>query len=205
MPQTDQRSHSPENRVRRSTLSLVARLHRWAESGWANSATGTWALLQSSVVPGPSEALLIPLGLADPRRAFRLAAWAIGGALLGGLLAYWLGMLAFGHAADLPIVAWAGLTPAHLASMRALFERYGWLMVVAGSLPVLGSAKMASYAAGAFALPLPQFALALLVGRVVRFLAVALLLRYAGARVVAWVERRTGRTLSRLSGAAPAL
>lgn len=185
------------NGVRRRVLDLIALLHRWAESGWANSAAGSWALLQSSVVPGPSEALLLPLGLADPRRAFGLAFWTIVGAMAGGFAAYAIGALAIGGAAT-PLAHWAGADAA-VAAARGAFERYGWMMVVMGSLPVFGSAKIAAYAAGAFALPLPQFALALLVGRVARFALVALLLRFAGERVLDWVRRRTGRPVERIS------
>ena len=91
----EHRDVHPGGRVRRALVALVARLHRWAESGHAGSAVCTWNALQGSVVPGPSEALFLPLGLADPRRAFVLAAWAALGATAGGLVAYAIGAFAF--------------------------------------------------------------------------------------------------------------
>jgi hypothetical protein len=51
---------------------LVAALHRWAESGWADAATGTWELLQRSVLPGPSVLTLL-LRFAGERLLKRLA------------------------------------------------------------------------------------------------------------------------------------
>jgi membrane protein YqaA with SNARE-associated domain len=178
-------------------LDLIALLHRWAESGWSHLAAGTWALLNSSVVPGPSEALLIPLGLADPRRAFTLAAWTIAGAILGGFVAYGLGAFAYDSVGE-PLLTWMGMSAARQARVHALFEARGGVMVVATSLPVLGSAKMASIAAGAFGVPVPQFVLALLATRVLRFLGVAAAMRFAGHHVEAWVQRRTGRSVARL-------
>ena len=51
--------------MKRSLLArTLDRLHGWAESGWAGPAVGVWGVLQSSVVPGPSDTLLIPLGIA---------------------------------------------------------------------------------------------------------------------------------------------
>ena len=75
---------------------VLARLHLWAEAGWSGSAVGTWGLLQGSVVPGPSEGVLIPLGLADPRRALYLAIWAVAGASqsLGGVFFFAIGVAA---------------------------------------------------------------------------------------------------------------
>src|SRR5688500_8771980 len=76
----EHRSPGTGNRLKRAIVHLYAALHRWGESGWAGSAVGGWGVLQGSVVPGPSDAVLIPLGLADPRRALTLAAWATAGA-----------------------------------------------------------------------------------------------------------------------------
>jgi hypothetical protein len=71
-------------RVRRALVALLARLHRWAESGHAGAPVCTWNALQGSVVPGPSEGLLIPLGVADPPRAPGAGALGRAGATAGG-------------------------------------------------------------------------------------------------------------------------
>lgn len=186
------------NRIRGFVLDLLPRLYRWAESGWSGHAAAAWGLLQSSVVPGPSEGLLIPLGLADPPRVFRLALWTIAGAMVGGFIAYGIGALTNAGVAN-PIAAWVGMDARQLAGLRATFAARGWVMVILLSLPALGSSKWACIAAGAFGVPLPQFAGALLVTRGVRFLAVAGLIHFAGDRVEVWVERRTGRTIASLS------
>lgn len=171
---------------------LVAVLHRWAESGWAGPATGTWTFFQSSVVPGPSDLLLIPLGLSDPPRVYRLAGWSIVGSTLGALVAFAIGALAFDTAQ--PLLGWIGISAAEVEATRTLFERYGWMFVfISAVTPV--STKIVCIAAGALGVPLPHFFFAILAGRATRFLAVATLVRFAGERLVAKLEKRAGRPI----------
>ena len=203
MASTNDRDHHIEhraarvtNRIRRRLLHLVALLHRWAESGWSGSAVGTWAMLQGSVAPGPSDALLIPLGLADPRKSFTLASWAIAGSTLGGLIAFAIGAFAF---ADIgaPLLNLVGIGPQELASSRTLFERRGWMLVLLSAVSPLPT-KVVCIASGAFGVPLPYFTLALFSGRSARFMAVAALLRFAGSRIAGWIERKLGRPIESL-------
>jgi membrane protein YqaA with SNARE-associated domain len=177
--------------VRRALVALLARLHRWAESGHAGSAVCTWNALQGSVVPGPSEGLLIPLGVADPPRAPVLALWAAAGATAGGLVAYAIGLYAF-DAVGWPLVSLLGVSAERWASLEGLFRRHGALLVVLSTVSPL-STKFVCIGAGTFGVPFGPFALALGAGRLGRFGLVGLLLRFAGARVLGWLERRLGR------------
>lgn len=175
-------------RVRRWLIRLVARLHAWAESGWSGPATGTWGVLQGSVMPGPSEALLVPLGLADPRAAWRLATWALVGTVLGGLLAFGIGVLAFDTVGQ-RILGLAGVDGPRLERLHHLFDRRGALLIAVSALTPV-STKVISIAAGAFGVPLGEFAIALLLARGGRLYVVATLLRYAGVRVRDYLLRR---------------
>ena len=181
----------PPNRVQRWIAAAFGVLYRWAESGWSRSAVGTWSFLQSSVVPGPSDALLVPLGLADPRRAFDLAVWAIIGSVFGGLLAYGIGALAFDQLGA-PVLAFMGVGDQALERFSSAFAERGWELVVIGMLPLL-SAKAICIAAGAFGVPLAEFTLAIFATRTVRFFVTAALLRYAGTGIARWIERRFGK------------
>lgn len=158
-----------------------AALHRWAESGWAGHAVGTWSAMQGSVVPGPSEALLAPLSIADPRRAYTLALWATAGAFVGGCLAYLVGATAF-DTVGTSILGWVGVSPATVEARRGDFERHGWLLVALSTVTPLPT-KIVCLAAGAFGVPLGAFCVALLFGRGARFAVVATLCRIAGARL----------------------
>src|SRR5689334_6811378 len=163
---------------------VIAALHRWAESGWAGTATATWEVLQSSVVPGPSGAVFAPLAVADPDRAPRLACWGAVGAIAGGCIAYLIGSQAFdGFGRD--ALSALGVNAARLASTEAMFERHGWLIVFVATISPL-STKVVSIAAGAFGLPFVEFIPALAIGRVLRFAVLTVLLRFAGERL----ERR---------------
>ena len=172
--------------MRRLLLGLLAALHRWAESGWAGPAVGSWAFLQGSVVPGPSEALLVPMGLADPPRVLPLAAWASVGSTVGGVLAYVLGATALDSVA-VPIAGWFGMSGADFEARRALFEQRGWLVVLLSTVSPLPT-KFVCMAAGAFGVPPFAFTAALGAGRSARFAAVALLIRFAGEK---WIARLT--------------
>jgi membrane protein YqaA with SNARE-associated domain len=162
---------------------VIAALHRWAESGWSGTATATWEIFQSSVVPGPSGAVFAPLAVDDPDRAARLAVWATVGAIAGGCIAYLIGAEAF-EGIGRPVLSTLGVSAATLASSEAMFERHGWLLVFVATISPL-STKLTCIAAGAFGLPLPQFLPALMVGRAVRFAVLTVLLRFAGERLAA--------------------
>lgn len=190
-PSVEHRDARAGNRVRRAFVSLLARLHRWAESGSAGSAVCTWNCLQGSVVPGPSEALLLPLGLADPPRAMRLAVWAALGATAGGLVAYAIGAFAF-ESVGQPLFGLFGVGPRRWASLESLFLKRGALLVLLSTLSPLPT-KFVCIGAGAFGVPFAPFALALAAGRAGRFVAVGLVLRFAGERVLARIERKLGR------------
>src|SRR5687767_6767679 len=132
----EHRSPAPGNRIKRTIIHLYAALHRWGESGWSGSAVGGWGVLQGSVVPGPSDALLIPLGLADPRRALVLAAWATAGATVGGLIAYAIGAQLLGGI-DNSVVGWLGISPEGWELRRAQFENRGWIIVALSTISPL--------------------------------------------------------------------
>jgi membrane protein YqaA with SNARE-associated domain len=197
---TRSRSHPAEhraggvgNRVRRALMALIARLHRWAESGAAGPAVCVWSTMQGSVVPGPSEALFLPLGLADPPRALPLAAWATAGATVGGLFAYAIGAFAF-DSVGAPLLGLFGVGPPMLARLEGLFETRGAEIILLSTLSPI-STKLVCIGAGAFGVPFPEFALALVAGRAARFFAIGLVLRFAGEGLMRRIEKRLGRSI----------
>lgn len=167
---------------------VIGALHRWAESGWSGAATATWEVLQGSVVPGPSGAVFAPLAVSDPPRAPRLALWGALGSIVGGCIAYLIGVTAFdgfGHA----VLTLLGVSQATLASTDAMFERHGWLLVFTATISPL-STKIICIAAGGFGLPFTTFFPALVVGRAIRFAALTVILRFAGERLQRRLVRR---------------
>lgn len=169
---------------------MLATFHDWAESGWAGPAVGAWNTLQGSVLPGPADALLMPLGLSDPPRVWRLVSWAIAGSVIGGLIAYAIGQFAFDEI-GVPVFRLFGVGASELAVLDRQFRRLGWLFLIVSALTPIPM-KIVCIAAGAFGMPLPQFTLALLCGRGARFFIIAALIRFAGERVNRWIARKTG-------------
>jgi membrane protein YqaA with SNARE-associated domain len=191
----ERRARGP-GRVRRLLVGLLGRLHAWAEAGWAGSAVGTWAVLQASVVPGPADTLLVPLGVADPPRVWRLAAWATAGAVVGGCIAFAIGAFAFDEVGR-PLFGLFGVGPGGLAEIERLLARWGWaIVIVSATTPI--STKMVCIAAGAFGVPFLPFLAALAAGRAGRFAVVAAIVHFAGERLDAWLRRRLGRGPERL-------
>ncbi len=174
--------------MRRWLALTLERLHRLAESGWGGTSAFLWGVGQSSVVPGPAEAVLIPLGFADPPKAWRLAAWTFAGTLVGGLAAFTIGALAFDVVR--PMLGYIGIGDAELERMRALAGSHGALLVLVSAMTPI-STKVVSIAAGAFGLPIEAFVATLAVARGSRLFAVAAILRFAGGRVRSYLERRS--------------
>ncbi|MDZ7629991.1 MAG: VTT domain-containing protein [Gemmatimonadaceae bacterium] len=158
-----------------SASSLWAVIERAAHARGAVPATFLWNLGQGSVVPGPAELLLLPLGLADPAKAWPLALAATTGSVLGGCIAYGLGAVAFASVGQ-PLLSMLGVSDAMLTRGMALMVEYGWLFIVGSTLTPI-SAKAVSIGAGAVGMPFPIFVSALTVGRVLRFSIDAVLIR----------------------------
>lgn len=173
--------------LRAGVRRIYLTVHAWAETGWATSAIGTWAFLQASVVPGPVEAFFLPLALADRKRVWRFASAAILGSSLGALLAFSIGYFAF-DSIGLRIIDLLGFDGTDVARSRALFAAHGWMLVFLSTVTPI-SLKLSSIAAGAFGVPFSHFAMAVLTGRALRFLATAAVVYYAGERLSRYLSR----------------
>ena len=185
------------DRLSRFAVRALAALHRLAEAGWAGSAVGGWAFLQASLVPGPVDGVLVPLGLADPKRAWHFAWSALAGATLGSLLAYAIGALAF-EGVGRPVLGWAGITTSEVQQFRVTFAEKGLVLVLLSTITPL-SGKLVAIAAGAFGVPIVPFVATIAAGRALRFGVVAGVVRYFGDRVERYIERRYGKSLDEIA------
>ena len=145
------------------------------------------AFAEASVFPLPPDLLLIPMVLAAPRRAWRLALVCTLASVAGGALGWWIGAELFKRVA-LPIARIYHAEPALLRIADRL-RRYGlWVILIKGLTPV--PYKIVSIGAGAAHFPLGAFLVASLATRGVRFFLVAALLRVWGESVRHFVEKR---------------
>lgn len=141
-----------------------------------------YGVLQSLVVPGLSDAFFLPLSLAQPRRAYRLALVAGSATLIGASLLFSLGANVLSVMGE-RYGALLGVTPDGFARVQGMLGDYGWLLIVGSTFSPI-SLKLLAASTGAFGMPYPLFVAALGVSRFVRVFAIAWAIRKFGARAV---------------------
>ncbi|MGP1274202.1 MAG: YqaA family protein [Caulobacterales bacterium] len=171
---------------------LRLRLIRAARGRWAVPALFAGSFIDSTIFPWPVALPLAAQMLRGRRHVFPAAAAAALGSILGGLLVYAAAHLAYEAIA--PLIVDDSAAAESLAEMRARLEAGG---AVAACLAMLTPVpvQFTSLAAGLAGVGAPWFALAILVGRGVRYFAMALVMYAIGDRIVAgWrVLPRWGR------------
>ena len=161
---------------------LHARLRRWADAGWANSVVLAWGLLQGLVLPGLADLFFLPLAIAQPARAYRLALVASAGTIIGSVVLYVLGAEALTWLQG-PVASMFGVSSARLEESRVALARWGGWAIFASTMSPL-STKLTSIASGAVVVPWTEFVMALAAGRLARTLGLAWLVRHGGAQAV---------------------
>ena len=170
---------------------LLRRLYDWmmtrAAGPHATRALAAVAFLESSVFPVPPDAMLVPMVLAQPQRAWRLALIATAASVLGGLAGYAIGHYLFETLGQW-IIDLYGLG-AGFADFQRTWNEWGlWIILIKGLTPI--PYKLVTIASGLASFSLPVFILASIVTRGLRFYLVAGLLRQFGAPVRAFIEER---------------
>jgi membrane protein YqaA with SNARE-associated domain len=172
---------------------MLQRLYQRVIALAASPRAGWWlalvAFAEASVFPVPPDALLIPMAIASPRRAWRLAAIATAGSVTGGALGYLIGYALLDRLAR-PLIQFYGYGHA-FAAFQALYQRWGlWVILIKGFTPI--PYKIVTIASGAAAFSFPLFMAASLATRGGRFFLIAFLLNRWGEQVRAVIERRLG-------------
>lgn len=148
----------------------------WSRHRHATRYLAALSFAESSFFPVPPDVMLAPMAAARPREGMRLAALTTVFSVLGGLLGYLLGVLAFELVA--PWIVRAGYGDS-LELAKEWFAVWGvWVVLIAGFSPI--PYKLFTLTAGALAMPLLPFVLASVVGRGSRFFAVGLLMAWLG-------------------------
>lgn len=142
---------------------------------------------ESSFFPIPPDALLVPMALARPDRAWRLALICTIASVLGGILGYYIGYALFDVLAT-PLLR-AYHYEAAFARFKDTYAEWGlWVILVKGMTPI--PYKIVTIASGAASFNFPLFVAASIVTRGARFFLVATLLHFYGEQVREFIERR---------------
>ncbi len=135
------------------------------------------SFVESSFFPIPPDILLLPLCLANRKKAWFLSAVCTGASLAGGLLGYAIGLFAF-DSLGAPILQFYGIMDRY-DTIRGLYDEYGAIMVfIAGLSPI--PYKVITISSGVFRFSVPIFLFLSLASRGLRF------------GVEAWVINRFG-------------
>lgn len=172
---------------------MIRSLYDWtislAATRYAMWALAIVAFVESSVFPIPPDVLMIPMIIAQPRKAFQIAALCTVSSVLGGLAGYWIGMSLF-DTVGRPVLEFYG-KDSYFEEFAVRYNEWGaWAVLIAGVTPF--PYKVITIMSGATGLSLPVFILASIVARGLRFFIVATLLWKFGAPIREFIEKRLG-------------
>ena len=162
------------------TLAVAAHRH-------AMAAMALISFAESSFLPLPPDILLVPMTLAQPRRAWLIAAVCTITSVTGGYVGYAIGYFLF-DAIGLPMLEFYHMMDKYEAFKAAFAEWGAWIIVIKGLTPI--PFKLVTIASGAAQFDLVTFTLASLVSRSLRFFLLAALLWRFGEPIRYFIERR---------------
>ena len=175
-------------------MGLFTRLYdsclRWARHRHAPYYLTGLSFAESSFFPIPPDVMLMPMSLAQPRRAMYFALITTLASVVGGIAGYAVGYFALDWVA--PLIGEGGRWSAAYNKASTWFTDWGfWAVLIAGFSPI--PYKVFTISAGALSMAFIPFVIASAIGRGGRFFLVAGLLAWGGpameARIRVYVER----------------
>ena len=137
--------------------------------------------------PIPPDLLLLPMGLANREKVFRLAWICLLFSLAGGVIGYGIGYY-FMETLGFPIIRFYGLMDTY-AQIQQWYGTYSaWAVSIAGLTPI--PYKLCTLTAGAFKVNWPVFIVASAISRGIRFFAIAALIYFYGESARTFLEKR---------------
>ncbi len=147
------------------------------------------AFAESSFFPIPPDIMLIPMVLAMPAKAWRIAAIATISSVVGGYFGYSIGVFFFDLIAK-PILSFYGYMQ-QFDVFKEYYHQWGaWIVFGAGITPF--PYKVITIASGVVHLDLITFTVASVIARGMRFYLVAWLLKKYGAPMKIFIEKHLG-------------
>ena len=171
-------------------VGLIRRLYdwvlAWGETQYAPYALFALAFAEASFFPIPPDVLLIALAVSKPSKAFRFAMICTAASILGGTLGYSLGHFGY-ESVGKPIIDFYHGEEVMLA-IKAKYDTYGfWGVLVAAITPI--PYKVFTISSGFFNFSFVQFMSASILGRSLRFFALAFVLWKYGAPIKVFIDR----------------
>lgn len=162
---------------------------RWART---EKALVILAFAESSFFPIPPDPILLNMVLERPKRWLRYAGITSVSSVFGGIFGYVIGIALFESFGTWVIETYE--LHEQFAELGKLFEESGMITIFAAALTPIPY-KIFTITAGAFKLNFAVFLIASILGRTLRFTAVA----YAGSRFGKKYEKEIGKYIDRIS------
>lgn len=173
--------------------SIIRRLYDWcieaAHKPHAMWTMGAISFAESSFFPVPPDAMLIPMALARPARAYVMAAWCTVASVAGGIVGYAIGALLYDS-----VGAWLMQLYGYgdkVEAFRAAYAEWGaWIILIKGFTPI--PYKVVTITSGFAEYNFVLFVLLSIITRGARFFLLAFLLHRYGERARHIIEKRLG-------------
>ncbi len=170
---------------------MLRRFYDWI-LGHADKPYAVWILAamsfaESSFFPLPPDVLLIPMSLAERRKALFYATVATVSSVLGGYLGYAIGYFVYDTIGRFLVEHLWSIDK--FEALRETFDTWGfWLIIGKGATPI--PYKIVTILCGVLHYDLAKFTAASIIARGMRFYLVAILLYFYGEAVRDFIERR---------------
>jgi membrane protein YqaA with SNARE-associated domain len=164
----------------RGLRALYAWMLKNASGPHAWAALACFAFAEASFFPIPPDVMLLPMMLADRKRAFRLGVWCAFWSVMGGMLGYAIGAL-FWNTAGVWLIGVLHIPLSEVENLRQRYSEHAYLIVVQGLTPI--PYKIVTIASGLAGVPFLFFMGYSAVTRSLRFIVLeGVLVHFFGAQ-----------------------
>jgi len=154
------------------------------------------SFLESTIVPIPLEAVLVPLMQARREKLWLIALMATIGCIIGAIFGYALGYYLFDVVGDWVINTFSN--PEQFEQVKQKMQAQGfWFVLTLGIVPI--PFQIAMLAAGATKYSIFQFLLATVIARSIRYFALAAVVYYAGNQAERVIQKHKTKALVAIS------
>jgi membrane protein YqaA with SNARE-associated domain len=172
---------------------MLRRLYDWciaaADKPHATWLMGTVSFVESSFFPVPPDAMLIPMSLARPDKAWFYATVCTVASVAGGVLGYMIGALLYDSVGHW-LISLYGYGD-KVEAFRSAYAQWGaWIILLKGLTPI--PYKIVTIASGFAGFNLLLFVLLSIIARGTRFYLAAFLLNRYGVQARTIIEERLG-------------
>jgi membrane protein YqaA with SNARE-associated domain len=161
-------------------LKLYTRLLAYSETKFAPLMLALIAFWEAIIFPIPPDIILIPMSLANKKKAFIFASLTTLFSILGGMVGYLIGSLLWSEIGE-PLIYSLGYNESY-SSFARLYEKNGLIIVLIGALTPFPF-KIVAILSGAIGYPFLIFIIAATASRGLRFYTIAVIIHFWGDQI----------------------